>query len=157
MGSMESKTNNPPLLCNGKQNFRSSEKAEELARQFERSQNLTLHMCTPHHSQVVTRAVNKVFSPLTPSTLTIKPTNPSEVRRRIRSLKSRTAPGNYRISTVMLRHLSTRAIQHLTLIFNSILQSGKQPKSFQYINQINPPQTLTPTAPSASLAQSVNF
>lgn len=54
-----------PLLCNGTQIFRSSEKAE-LARQFERSHNLTLHMSTPHHSQVITRSVNKVLRPLTP-------------------------------------------------------------------------------------------
>ena len=102
--------------------FRSSVKAKELARKFERSHNLTMHISTPHHSQAITRAVSKVLRPLTPSTPTIKPTNPSEVRRHIRSFKPRTAPGNDGISTVMLRHLSTRAVQHLTLLFNSILQ-----------------------------------
>jgi hypothetical protein len=39
----------PPFLRNGTHIFRSSEKAKELARQFERSHNLTLHMSTPHH------------------------------------------------------------------------------------------------------------
>jgi hypothetical protein len=153
----------PPLLRNGTQIFRSSEKADELARQFEQSHNLTLHMSPPHQSRVITRSVNKAFRLPTPSTPTVQPTDPSEVRRHILSLKHRTAPGNDGISTVMLRHLSKHAIQHLTLLLNSILQLGyfptiwKQPKSFHYINQINPPQMLIPTVPSASLAQSVNF
>jgi hypothetical protein len=117
----------PPLLRNGTQIYRSQEKAEELARQFERSHNLTLHVSTPHHSQIITRSVNKVFRLPNSSTYTIQPTNPHEVRRHILSLKPRTAPGNDGISTVMLRHLSNHAIQHLTLLFNAVLQLGHFP------------------------------
>ena len=80
-----------------------------------------------YHSQVITRAVNKALRPLTPSTPTIKPTNPTKVQHHINSLKPRTAPGNYGISTVMLWHLPTCAIQHLTHLFNSILQLGYFP------------------------------
>jgi hypothetical protein len=85
-------------------------------------------MSTPNHLQVATRVVNKVLHPLTPSTPTIKPTHLTEVRRHICSLKPRTAPGNDGISTVMLRYLPTCAIQHLTLLFNSILKLGYFPK-----------------------------
>jgi len=153
----------PPLLRNGTQIFRSSEKADELARQFERSHNLTLHMSTPHNSQVITPSVNRTFRLPTPSTPSVQPTNPSEVRRHILSLKPRTAPGNDGISTVMLRHLSKHAIQHFTLLFNFILQLGYFPTIWKAakvipIHKLNkPPQTLIPTVPSASLAQSVNF
>jgi hypothetical protein len=89
-----SKLTIPQLLRNGIQIYGSSEKAEELTRQFERFHNLTLHMSTPHHSQVTTRSANKAFCFPTPSTTTIQPTDPSEVRRHILSLKPRTAPGN---------------------------------------------------------------
>jgi len=71
----------PPLLRNGTQIFRPLKKAEELARQFERVHNLTLHMSTSHHSQIITRTVNKAFRhPISPAT-TIQPTNPHEIRR----------------------------------------------------------------------------
>jgi len=117
----------PPLLRNGTPPFRPLEKAEALARQFERAHNLTLHMSTSHHSQIITRTVNKVFRhPIAPET-TIKPTNPNEIRRKILSLKPRTAPGNDEISPVLLRHLSTHAVRHLTLIFNSIFKLGYFP------------------------------
>ena len=100
---------------------------------------------------------------MSPSTSAVQPTDPSEVRRHILSLKPRTAPENDGISTVILRHLSKHAVQHLALLlipsynYSTSLQSGKQPKSFPYINRINPPKMQISTVPLASLAQSVNF
>jgi hypothetical protein len=93
-------------------------------------------MSTPHLSQVITRAVNKVLRPLTPSTPTIKPTTPTEVRHHIHSLKPRTAPGNDGISPEMLRHLPTRAIQHLTLLLNSIIKLGYFPTIWKAVKVI---------------------
>ena len=146
----------PPLLHNGTQLFRPLEKAEELARQFERAHNLTLHMSTPHHSQIITRTVNKVFRhPISPAT-TIQPTNPHEIWRKILSLKPRSAPGNDKISPILLRHLSTHAVSHLALIFNSIFKLGyfptiwKAAKVIPILKPKKPPPTLTPIAPSAS-------
>jgi hypothetical protein len=120
-------------------------------------------MSTPHHSQVITRSINKVSRFPTPSTTTIQPTDPSEVRRHILSLKPRTAPGNDGISTVMLRHLSKHAIQHPTLLFNSILKLGYFPTIWKAAKVIpihktnKPPSDVNSYRPSASLAQSVNL
>jgi hypothetical protein len=114
-------------------------------------------MSTPHHSQVIILAVNKVLRPLTPSTPTIKPTTQTEVRRHIHSLIPRTAPGNDGISTVMLRHLPTRATKHLTLLFNSILKLGyfptiwKAAKVIPIHNSNKPPTDANPYRPISLL------
>jgi len=134
----------PPLLCNGIQIYLSSEKAESLAHQFERSHNLTLH--TPSsHSQVITRTVKKAFLSITPTTLTIQPTSPLEIRRHIRSLKTKTTPGIDGITNTMLIHLSPHAIQHLTLLFNSILQLGYFPTIWKSASHSNPQTKKPPT------------
>jgi hypothetical protein len=112
----------PPFFHNGSQISHSSEKVEVLANQFKWSLHLTLHMGTPHHSQVITCAVNRIFCRPTPPVPKSYLTSPSEVQRHIFSLKIRTAPSNDGISTVMLWHLPTYALLHLTFLFNPILQ-----------------------------------
>ena len=135
----------PPLLCNGTQIYLSSEKAEALAHQFERSHNLTLHTTSSSHSQVITRTVNKAFRSITPTTLTIQPTNPLEIRRHARSFKTKTTPGIDGITNTMLIHLSPHAIQHLTLLFNSILQLGYFPTIWKSASHSNPQTKKPPT------------
>ena len=105
------------------------------------------------------RLVNWVLGLL--STPTIKPTNPTEVRRHINSLKPTTAPGNDGISTVMLRHLPIRANQHLTLLFKSILQLGYFPTIWKAakvidIHKPNKPPTDVNSYRPISLLSSIN-
>jgi len=114
----------PPLIQHGTQVFHTALKAEVLARQFEQSHHLTLNMGTNNHSLAVARYVNRFFRSTTPQTSQPQFTNHYEVRRKILSLKPRTAPGEEGITYLMLRHLSRKAFTYLTNLFNHLLQLG---------------------------------
>jgi len=107
--------------------FHTPLKAEVLARQFKQSHHLTINMGTNNHSLAVTRYVNRFFCSTTPQTPQIQLTNPYEVRRKILLLKPRAAPGEDGIMSVMLRHLSRKALTFLTQIFNHLLRMGYFP------------------------------
>jgi hypothetical protein len=54
-------------------------------------------------------------------------TNVYEVKRKILLLKTRSAPGHDDVTPTMLRHLSYKALTHLTNLFNHLLQKGRFP------------------------------
>jgi len=116
----------PPLIHQGKQVYHTPLKAEALAQHFERSHYLTLNMGTPHHSTTITRFVEQFFCNTTPHT-SLHFMNIYEVKRKIFSLKLRSAPGNDGITPLMLHHLSCKTLTHLTNLFDHLLQLGHLP------------------------------
>jgi len=101
-----------PLIHLGMQIYHTPHKAEILAQQFERSHNLTSNMGTPHHTTTITRFVDRFFCNTTPHTSPLQLTNIYEVKRKILSLKLRSAPGKDGITPLMLRHLSRKTLIH---------------------------------------------
>jgi hypothetical protein len=148
----------PPLSYHGTQIYQTPLKAEIRARQFEQSHHLTLNMGSNTHSLRVIRHVNRFFCSTPSQTPLLKLTNHHEVRGKILSLKPRAAPGDDGIKSVMLRHLSQKALTYLTRLFitsyavDSSPKPGNEPKSFPSLNPTNHPQILTPTDQSASSA-----
>ena len=119
----------PPLSYHGMQIYQNPLKTEILARQFEQSHHLTLNMRSNTHSLTVIHHVNRFFRSTPSQTPLLKLTNHYEVWRKILSLKRRAAPGDGGITSVMLRHLSQKALTYLTLLFNHLLRSGLFPKA----------------------------
>ena len=111
-----------PLIHQGVQVYHTPLKAESLAQQFELSHYLTLNMGTPHHTTTITRFIDRLFRNTTPQTSPLQLSNIYEVKRKILSLKFRSAPGNNGISPPMLRHLSHKTLTHLTHLFNHLLR-----------------------------------
>ena len=99
----------PPLFLNGTQYCQTTDKATVLARQFELAHTLTLHKSTPHHSQSITRYVNRTFHHLPKPPPVLPPTNATEIKRYITALKPRTAPGADNITALCL---NTYPLQH---------------------------------------------
>ena len=97
-----------------------------------------------HSSLAVTRYVNRFFLSTSPQTSPLQLTNPYEVRRKILLLKIRAAPGEDRITPLMLRHLSKRALTFLTQIFNHLLRMGYYPYSWKRAIVIPIPKTNKP-------------
>jgi hypothetical protein len=120
-----------PLTQHGMQVFHTPIKAEVQARQFEQSHHLTLNMGTNNNSLAVTRYVNRFFRSTTPQTSQPQFTNYYKVRCKILSLKPQTAPGKDGITSLMLRHLSRKALTYLTCLFNHLLQLGFFPNSWK--------------------------
>ena len=118
-----------PLVYQGVLVHQDQHKADLLAQQFERSHHLTLHLGTPHHSAAITRYVDKFFRTTTPHAAPLNLTNVYEVKRKILSLKLRSAPGEDGITPLMLRNLSFKALFHLIRLFNLLLRSGHFPAS----------------------------
>jgi len=110
-----------PLLHQGVPVYHTPLKAEVLAQQFERSHFLTLNIGTPHHSITITRFVDRFFRNTIPYTSALHLTNIYEVKRKILSLKLRSAPGSDRITPLMLHHLSHKTLTHLTHLLNHLL------------------------------------
>jgi hypothetical protein len=126
-------------------------KAEVLAQQFEHSHYLTLNMGTPHYTTTITRFVDRFFRITTLHTSPLKLTNIYEVKRKILSLKLRSAPGNDGITPLMLRHLSRKTVTHLFHLFSHLLRLGYFPtcwKRAKFVPSENPTNQaliLTPT------------
>jgi len=116
-----------PLIHQGTQVYHTPLKAEVLAQHFERSHYLTLNMGIPHHSTTITRFEERFFRNFTPHTSPLHFTNIYEVKRKIFSLKLRSAPGNDGITPLMLRHLSRKTLTHLTNLFNHLPRLGHFP------------------------------
>ena len=114
----------PPLIHQGVQVYHTPLKAEVLVQRFDRSHYLTLNMGTPHHTTTITRFVNRFFRNTTPHTSPLQLTTIYEVKRKIPSLKLRSAPGKDGITPLMLRHLFRKILTHLTYLFNHLLRLG---------------------------------
>jgi hypothetical protein len=82
-------------------------------------------MGTPHHTTTITRFVERFFRNTTPHTFPLQLTNIYEVKRKLLTLKLRSAPG--KITPLMLRHLSRKTLTHLTNLFNHLLRLGHFP------------------------------
>ena len=117
----------PPLHHQGTQVYQAPHKAKLLAQQFERAHHLTQSLGSRHHTTSVSRFVTKFFCNDTPQTPPLQLTNPYEIKRKILSLKTRSAPGHDNISTTVLRHLSNKALKHFTDLFNHLLLKGHFP------------------------------
>ncbi len=132
----KSQTTIPPLNYQGDIVYLSSLKAEALPQQFERSNQLTLHLGSQHHSAKVTRSVEHFFQTTTPHTPPLQLTNIYEPKCKISSLKIRSAPGDDEITSLMLRNLSRKALCHLSHLFNFILRLQHFPNSWKNANVI---------------------
>ena len=119
-------------------------KAEILARQFEQSHHLTLNMGSNTHSLTVMRHVNRFFRSISLQTPLLKLTNHYAVRRKILSLKPCAAPGDNGITSIMLRHLSLKALIYLTRLFNHLLRRGHSPNAWKRVKVIS---VLNPNKP----------
>jgi len=135
----------PPLIQHGMQVFHTPLKAEVLARQFEQSHHLTLNMGTNNHSLAITLSVNRFFRSTTPKTPQLQLTNHYEVMRKILSLKPWTALGEDRITSLMLRNLSRKALTYLTQLFNHLLWLGFFPNTWKRAKVIPIPKPDKPT------------
>ena len=124
--------------------YRTPLKAEVLAQQFERSHYLTHNKGTPHHTTTITRFVDRFFRNTTPHTSHLQLTNIYEVEQKILSLKLRSAPGNDRITPLMLRHVSRKALTHLTHLFNHLLRLGYFPTNWKRAKVVPIPKPNKP-------------
>jgi hypothetical protein len=111
--------------------FNSADKAEIPAQNFERIHHLYLNVGAVNHALIVIRTVNKYFSRPHPHVPEAQLTNPHELRRLIRSLKTISAPVTDGISATLLLNLSCIALVHLTQICNHILKSGYFPYAWK--------------------------
>jgi hypothetical protein len=133
----------PLLTYHGSQICQTPLKTEILARQFEQSYHLTLNMGSNTHSLTVTRHINRFFRSTSPQTPPQELTNHYEVRRKILSLTTR-GPGDNGITSVMLRHLSLKALIYLTRLFNHLLCREHFPHAWKRA-KVNP--ILKPNKP----------
>ena len=76
--------------------------------------------------------------------------NNYKVRRKISLLKQCAAPGNDGITSIMLRHLSQKALLYLTRLFNHLLHRGYFPNVWKHAKVIpNPKPNKPPTDPTS--------
>ena len=118
--------------------------AEVLAQQFECSHYLTLNMGTPHYTTTITRFVDRFFCIATPHTSPLQLTNIYEVKWKIFSMKLRSAPGNDRITPLMLCRLSRKTLTHLTHLFNHLLRLGYFPTCWKKAKVVPVPKPNKP-------------
>jgi hypothetical protein len=97
-------------------------------------------MGTPHYTTTITRFIDRFFRNTTPLQLT----NIYEVKRKILSLKLRSAPGNDGITPMMLYHLSRKALTHLTQLFNHLLRLGYFPTNWKRAKVVPIPKPNKP-------------
>ena len=115
----------------------------------------------PHHK--ITRFVDRFSRSTTPHTSPLQLTNIYEVKRKILSLKLRSAPGKGGMTPLMLRHLSRKTLTHLTYLFNHLLRLGyfptcwKRAKVVPSLNPTNQALILTPTDQLVFSAHSENY
>ena len=83
------------------------------------------------HSLTVIRHVERFFRSTPFQTPLLKFTNYYEVQRKILSLKPRAAPGDDEITSIMLCHLSQKALIYLTRLFNHLLHIGLFPNAWK--------------------------
>jgi hypothetical protein len=121
----------PPLLHQGTQVYQSAQKAEVLAQIFERTHYLAQNTGSPRHTTIVSRFVTRFFLNAIPHTPPLQLTNAYEVKRKIRLLKTRSTPGLDDITPTMLRHLSRKALTHLTTLSNHLLLKGHFPETWK--------------------------
>jgi len=140
----KSQSSIPPLIHQGVQVYHNPHKAEILAQQFERSHYLTLNMGTPHHTTTITRCVDRFFRNTTPHTSPLQLTNIYEVKRKILSLKLRSAPGKDGITHLILRHLSRNTLTLLTSLFNHLLRLGYFPTCWKRAKVVPIPKPNKP-------------
>jgi len=97
-----------------------------------------------HHSQTVSRHVNRFFRTNFSHIPKLQLTNPYEVRRKIFLLKPRASPGADGITSVLLRHLSKKALIFLTNIFNHLLRMSHFPSAWKRATVIPIPKPNKP-------------
>jgi len=101
-------------------------------------------MGTPLHSITITRFVNRFFRNTIPHTPPLHLTNIYEVKRKILSLKLRSASGNDGINPLMLRHLSRKTLTHLTYLFNHLRRLGHFPTCWKRAKVVPIPKPNKP-------------
>ena len=133
-------SSSPPLYHNGTQIYKTLSKAELLARKFEQSHHLTLHMVSHNHSVNLARH-GKTFFRKTP--LIPPHTPPHTLYKPLRSTaqdfiaQTRCSPGNDGITSIILRHLSQKALFYLTRLFNHFLHTGYFPNAWKHAKVIS--------------------
>ena len=106
----------------------------------------TLHFGPQNHSQSITRALNRFFCRSTPQTPQLHLTSPYEVKRKILSLKPRSAPGEDGITSTMLRNLYRKSLSYLTRLFNHLLRRGLFPNTWKRAKVIPIPKPNQPAS-----------
>lgn len=71
------------------------------------------------------------LTPINPSTLFLRPTNETEVKKLIRELKSNKAPGIDDITSEILKHNAIALAPALTIIVNKIFETSTCPRAFK--------------------------
>lgn len=134
---------NIPHLTNGNIRFISdSEKAEQLARVFHNSHELTLSY---YHS--IDQEVNRTVTALKaepPCQEDIIPISSEEVLSILIRLKSSKAPGFDGITNKILKKLPTKAVELLVLLFNSCMRLNYFPKVFKKAKVVAIPKLNKP-------------
>jgi hypothetical protein len=102
------------------------------------------------HSHTVSRHVNRSFRSKTPHIPQLQLTNPYEVQSKVLLLKPRATPGGDGITSVMLRHLSNKALFFLTHIFNHILRMSHFPAAWKRATTIPIPKPNKPPSDPSS-------
>jgi hypothetical protein len=121
----------PPLIDNGAQIPPAEDKAEVLATRFERVHDLTITKTPTSHALEVDSTLDAFLRRHRQGGARCPPLRVKEVQRDITSLKRRSAQGEDGVTTVMIRHLPTAAIKHLTHLFSSALSLGHFPQPWK--------------------------
>ena len=104
----------PSFIHQGTQIYQSLEKANILAQTFASSHTLTQALSTPQHTLKVHRRVHSYLQNTVVYLPPLQKTNVYELKRKLKTLKSRSSPGPDGITPLMLRHLSHKALTYLT-------------------------------------------
>ena len=132
------------MFENGTQIYKAEDKANLLATKFERAHDLTIPIVPTPHSQDVERILDAFMTQHRRGSTPCPPVRIKEVRRGLSAIKRRTAPGEDGITPVLLRHLSTAAIAHLSSLFTSALTLGNFPSSWKQAKVIAIPKPRKP-------------
>ena len=140
----------PPLIDNGAQISPAEEKAEVLATRFERVHDLTIPKTAMSQALEVESTLHAFLRRDREGGARCQPVRVKEVQRDITSLKRRSAPGEDGVTTVMIRHLPTASIKHLTHLFSSTLSLGHFPQPWKQAKVLPIPKPKkTPSHPAS--------
>lgn len=124
-------TTMPPLKDeNGDEALCEAEKAEALAKNFEKVHHLTENMGDPMCNEITTKLANLIRQEEAKEEER-KMTTPTEIHKIIKKLKSGKAPGKDQITNTILKNLHKKALVQLTHIFNACLKNTYFPQQWK--------------------------
>lgn len=120
----------PPLIDEGKTFSSNSEKCELLAKQFQKSHSLTRENPSRMDS-LVEESIEQIQLCPVVNVPTDAFTDPKEVQKLVRNLKTKKAPGEDEINNNLLKHIPFKAVVFLTFILNASLKLQYYPKNWK--------------------------